>query len=248
MSTARLPGKVAIVTGAATGIGRAIAHTFGREGAAVAVNYLDTPERAQEVVEAIEAGGGRAFAVQADVSKLDQLARLFAETREQYGQLDILVNNAGWTFNKPIADVSEHEFDTIFAVNVKGVFFACQLAAHQMANDGRIINLSSATTGLMLPGYGTYDATKGAVEQLTRVLAKELGPRNITVNAISPGATETELFRQGKSDELMENFASMSAFGRLGQVEDIADAALFLASREARWITGQNIRVNGGTC
>ncbi len=248
MSGARLQGKVAIVTGAATGIGKAIALGLGAEGASVAINHLDTPDQAQEVASAVVASGGNAFPVQADISKLDQLAVLFARTQERYGRLDILVNNAAWTFNKPVAEVSEAEFDTIFAVNVKGTFFACQLAARLLSQGGRIINLSSATTGLMLPGYGTYDATKGAVEQLTRVLSKELGPKNITVNAVSPGATETELFHAGKSDALIASFERMSAFGRLGRPDDIAEVVTFLASEEARWITGQTIRVNGGTC
>ena len=248
MSTSRLQGKVAIVTGAATGIGKAIARKFGIEGASVAVNYLTSPEFAQEVVDDILASGGSAFPVQADISKVDQLAEMFSRTLERYGRLDILVNNAATTFSKPIAEVSEAEFDQIYALNVKGTFFACQFACRHMAEGGRIINLSSATTGLMLPGYGTYDSTKGAVEQLTRVLSKELGPKQITVNAVSPGATETEQFRKGKSDDLIASFIHLSSFGRLGQVNDIADVVTFLATDEARWVTGQNIRVNGGTC
>jgi 3-oxoacyl-[acyl-carrier protein] reductase len=164
MSTSRLQGKVALVTGAATGIGKAIARKFGLEGAAVAVNYLTNPEAAQEVVDDILAGGGSAFPVQADISKIDQLEALFSRTLDHYGRLDILVNNAATTFNKSIAEVSEAEFDLIYAINVKGTFFACQFACQHMAERGHIINLSSATTGLMLPGYGTYDSTKGAVE------------------------------------------------------------------------------------
>jgi 3-oxoacyl-[acyl-carrier protein] reductase len=248
MSASRLQGKVAIVTGAATGIGKAIARKFGREGASVAVNYLTDPQAAQEVVDDILANGGSAFPVQADISKIDQLAAMFSKTLDHYGRLDILVNNAATTLNKPVAEVSEAEFDLIYAINVKGTFFACQLACHHMVEGGRIINLSSATTGLMLPGYGTYDSTKGAVEQLTRILSKELGPKNITVNAVSPGATETEQFRRGKSDDLIASFIRLSSFGRLGQVDDIADVVTFLATDEARWVTGQNIRVNGGTC
>lgn len=248
MSTSRLQGKVALVTGAATGIGRAIARKLGREGAAVAVNYLTNPESAQEVVDDILAGGGSTFPVQADISKIDQFVALFSKTLGRYERLDILVNNAATTFNKPIVEVSEAEFDLIYAINVKGTFFACQLACHQMAEGGSIINLSSATTGLMLPGYGNYDSTKGAVEQLTRVLSKELGPKNITANVVSPGATETELFRKGKSDDLIASFIHLSSLGRPGQVDDIADVVAFLATDEARWITGQNIRVNGGTC
>jgi 3-oxoacyl-[acyl-carrier protein] reductase len=157
------------------------------------------------------------------------------------------VNNAAWSFTKPIDEVSEDDFDRIFAVNVKGVFVGCQEAARRIADGGRIINLSSATTGLTLPGYGVYDATKGAVEQLARFLAHELGHRGVTVNTVSPGATETEQFRAGKSEETIHRLVEMSALKRLGRAEDIADVVAFLASEEARWVTGQNIRVNGGT-
>jgi 3-oxoacyl-[acyl-carrier protein] reductase len=157
------------------------------------------------------------------------------------------VNNAAWAFAKPIVDVTDEELDRIFAVNVRGVFVGCQEAARRIADGGRIINLSSATTSLTLPGYAVYDATKGAVEQLARFLAHELGPRNITVNTVSPGATDTDQFRAGKSDETIHRLAEMAALKRLGRVDDIADVIAFLASEDARWITGQNIRVNGGT-
>jgi 3-oxoacyl-[acyl-carrier protein] reductase len=244
---ARFEGKVAIVTGAASGIGRAIALRLGREGAFVAVNFLEEVRPAEAVASEIERLGGRALVVKADVADSSQVRAMFATTVDKFGRLDIVVNNAAWAFTKPIADVREDEFDRIFAVNVKGVFIGCQEAARRIADGGRIINLSSATTGLTLPGYGVYDATKGAVEQLARFLAHELGSRGVTVNTVSPGATETEQFRAGKSDELIHRLADMSAIKRLGRVEDIADVVAFLASEEARWVTGQNIRVNGGT-
>ena len=171
----RLQGKVALVTGASRGIGRAIAVRLGRDGAAVVVNYAGNQQAAQETVVAIEAAGGRAVAVQADVGKRADVEWLFDETFQHFGRLDILVNNAGIMFNKPLAEVTEEEFDRIFAVNVKGTFFACQQAAKRMADGGRIINFSSSTTAMMLPTYGAYVATKGAVEQLSHVLAKELG-------------------------------------------------------------------------
>jgi 3-oxoacyl-[acyl-carrier protein] reductase len=242
----RLDGKVALITGASRGIGRAIALRLGREGAAVVVNYSGNLEAARETVAAVEEASGRAVPVQADVGQVAEVERLFDETIRHLGRLDILVNNAGVLFNKPLAEVTEEEFDRIFAVNVKGTFFTCQQAARRMAEGGRIINLSSSTTALMLPTYAAYVATKGAVEQLSHVLAKELGPRGITVNVISPGPTDTELFGQGKTEQDKQRFAQMAALGRLGRPEDIADVVALLVSEEARWITGQNIRANGG--
>jgi 3-oxoacyl-[acyl-carrier protein] reductase len=243
---ASLAGKVAIVTGASRGIGRAIALRLSQEGASVVVNYARGAQQAKEVVSAIEAGGGKALAVQADVSKTAEIRDLFDRTQETYSQIDILVNNAGVILYKPVTEVTEAEFDNIFAINVKGTFFACQEAAKRMAEGGRIVNFSSSTTAMMLPTYGVYVATKGAVEQLTRSLAKELGDRQITVNVISPGPTDTELFTVGKTPEQIQRFTQMTALGRLGKVEDIAEVTAFLCSEQARWITGQNIRVNGG--
>jgi 3-oxoacyl-[acyl-carrier protein] reductase len=242
----RLDGKVALVTGASRGIGRAIAMRLGHDGAAVVVNYSGNHEAANETVSAIETASGRAVAVQGDVGKVGDIQRLFDSTFEHFGRLDILVNNAGVFFTKPVAGVTEEEFDRIFAVNVKGTFFACQQAATRIADGGRIINFSSSTTAMMLPTYGAYVATKGAVEQLSRVLAKELGSRGITVNVISPGPTDTELFGQGKTEQDKQRFAQMAALGRLGQPKDIADVVALLVSDDASWITGQNVRANGG--
>ncbi|HKW28313.1 MAG TPA: SDR family oxidoreductase [Verrucomicrobiae bacterium] len=241
-----LKGKVALVTGASRGIGRAIAERLSRDGAAVAVNYASNAGEARKVVAQIEASGGKAFAIQADVGRVPEIVRLFDETIARFGKLDILVNNAGIMPVKLVSAVTEAEFDRIFAVNVKGTFFACQQAATRLAEGGRIINMSSSTTARMMPNYGAYVATKGAVEQLTRSLAGELGPRRITVNIISPGPTDTELFNAGKTPEQIQQFARASAFGRLGQPMEIAEMVAFLAGEAAGWVTGQNIRVNGG--
>jgi 3-oxoacyl-[acyl-carrier protein] reductase len=244
--TSELIGKTAIVTGASRGIGKAIALKLGSLGAAVAVNYGRDDEAAAATVAAIEGSGGKALAVRADMRRVAQIETLFERAIAMFGQIDILVNNAGVRLFKPIASVSEAEFDDIFATNVKGVFFACQLAARRMADGGRIVNISSSVTRVLLPNYGGYAATKGAVDQITRVLAKELGPRGITVNAVSPGPTDTALFRKGKTREEIDGFARSTALGRIGTPADIADAVALLVGDGAGWISGQNICVNGG--
>jgi 3-oxoacyl-[acyl-carrier protein] reductase len=241
-----LTGKVALVTGAAKGIGRAIALRLANDGAAVVVNYSGSVQQAEETVGLIERGGGRAVAVRADVSKVADVGRLFDACSGAFGRLDILVNNAGVMFTRPVAEVGEEEFDRLFAVNVKGAFFCCREAARRMAEGGRIVNLSSSTTALMLPGYAAYVATKGAVEQFSHVLAKELGPKGITVNVVSPGPVDTELFGQGKTEEQKQAFARMAALGRLGQPDDIAAVVAMLVGPDAGWVTGQNVRANGG--
>jgi len=241
-----LTGKVAIVTGGSRGIGRAIALRLAKLGAGVVLNYSGSKEQAEEVVAEIAAGGRQALAVQADLRNLAELRNLFATAIETCGRLDILVNNAGIMFNKQIADVGEDEYDDLMAINVKAVFFACQEAARRMADGGRIINISSTVTKMLLPNYGPYSASKGAVDQLTRVLAKELGFRRITVNSLSPGPVDTQLFRRGKSEEQIRQMAGMAAFGRLGTPGDIADAVSLLVRDEAGWISGQNICANGG--
>ncbi len=242
-----LAGKTALVTGAATGIGKGIAMALAAHGARVAVNHNHTPEPAAKVVAGINAAGGVAMPVAADVSNRAEYRAMVDRLLAAWGRWDVLVGNAAVAITKPFSQISEAEFDLSFAVNVKGVFHGLQLAWQHLSEGGRIVTISSSTTALMLPGYAVYDATKGAVEQFTHVLAKDFGPRGITVNTLSPGATETETYRQGKSGEFLASLEAMSAFGRLGQPAEIAAVVAFLASDAAGWVTAQNIRVNGGT-
>lgn len=244
--TKGLSGKVAIVTGASRGIGREIAERLAENGAKVVVNYASSPAKAEEVVGRIKQGGGEARAIQADISQVAEIERLFRETIEAYGGIDILVNNAGIMTTKPIAAMTEEDFDQQFAINVKGTYFAIQQAFHHMNSGGRIINFSTSVAGQMFPTYSVYAGTKGAVEQFTRQLAKEFGPKGITINAVAPGPINTELFTAGKSEEQIAGIVSMNSFGRLGEPDDIAGVVLFLASEESKWITGQTLRVNGG--
>lgn len=244
--TKSLSGKVAIVTGASRGIGREIAERLAENGAKVVVNYASSPAKAEEVVSAIKQSGGEARAIQADIRQVAAIERLFGETIEAYGGIDILVNNAGIMTTKPVAVMTEEDFDQQFAINVKGTYFAIQQAFHHMNSGGRIINFSTSVVGQMFPAYSVYAGTKGAVEQFTRQLAKEFGPKGITINAVAPGPINTELFTVGKSEEQIAGIANMNAFGRLGEPDDVAGAVLFLAGEESKWITGQTIRVNGG--
>jgi 3-oxoacyl-[acyl-carrier protein] reductase len=242
----KLKGKVIIITGSSRGIGLTIAKTLAKNGAKVVVNFSGSEETAKSVVNEILQSGGQAIAIKADVSKSEDVKRLFQKTIEKFEKIDVLINNAGIAIYKLIKDTTDEDFDRIFDVNVKGVFNTMREASTLLANNGRIINFSSSVTRLMLPTYGTYSATKSAVEQLTRVFAKEVGTKGITVNSISPGPVNTELFKQGKNEEVIKRLASMSAFNRIGEPEDIAKIILFLVDDDSKWITGQNIGVNGG--
>ncbi len=241
-----LASKVAIVTGASRGIGQAIAETLAASGAHVVINYARNKGSAEDIVHRIQQNGGQALAVQADVSKVADLETLFQAAIEQFGHVDILINNAGVMTTKPIEQITEQDFDREFATNVKGTYFACQMAARHMQAGGRIINFSSSVLGQMMPNYSLYAGTKGAVEQITRQLAKEFSSKQITINAIAPGPVDTELFTIGKSEAQIETITRMIGFGRLGEPEDIARVVVLLASEEAGWITGQVLRANGG--
>ena len=241
-----LQDKVALVTGSSRGIGAAIARTLAAAGASVVINYSSSGDDANATVAAIEEAGGRAIAVQANVSNPEEVKALFDTTLDHFGRLDILVNNAGVVLYKKLQDVTDDEFDRLFAINVKGVFNTLRQAATRLADNGRVINVSSSTTRMMLPTYATYCATKAAVEQFSRIFAKEVGHRGITVNIASPGPTHTDLFDAGKTDDDFQRFADMTALGRVGEPEDIARGVLLLASDEAAWITGQNLGTNGG--
>ncbi|MDU0202608.1 SDR family oxidoreductase [Paenibacillus sp. MAH-36] len=241
-----LSGKVAIITGASRGIGREIAELLAKHGAKVVINFASNPTKAEEVVASIKQNGGEALPVQADISRVSDIEQLFQTTLAAYGQIDILVNNAGIMITKPLAVMTEEDFDKQYAINVKGTYFAIQQALKYMNKGGRIINFSTSVAGMMFPTYSAYAGTKGAVEQITRQLTKELGPAGITINAVAPGPVNTELFTIGKSEQQIQGIANLNAFGRLGEPEDIAGAVLFLAGEESRWITGQTIRINGG--
>jgi 3-oxoacyl-[acyl-carrier protein] reductase len=240
-----LKGRVALVTGASKGIGAATALELAKNGAAVIVNYHGNASAADKVVADIKAGGGQAISVKADVSLEQDVVRLFDEGIAAFGKIDILVNNAGIMMTKTIAQVTSAEFDRIINTNIKGVFNTLHQAATRLLDNGSVINLSSTVTRTMFPGYGPYCASKGAVEQLTRVFSREVGNRGINVNAVAPGPTETELFMEGKTQQDIDRLAASNAFGRLGKSEDIANVIVTLTSDRSKWISGQIIGVNG---
>jgi 3-oxoacyl-[acyl-carrier protein] reductase len=245
----RLKGKVAVVTGASKGIGAAIAEQLAAEGAAVVVNYASSKTGADAVVGRIKQREGRAIAVQADVSKADDIRRLFAEARQAFGQVDILVNNAGIYDFKPLEAITEEQFHRQFNLNVLGLLLASQEAAKQFGPaGGNIINISSVVATLGIPGAAVYSATKAAVDAITRSLAKELGPRKIRVNSINPGMVESDgLHATGIAEsDFRKQVEAQTPLGRIGQPIDIAPAAAFLASDDSSWITGESFFISGG--
>jgi len=245
----KLQGKVAIVTGASKGIGAAIAKHLGAEGASVVVNYSSSKSGAEKVVSEITAASGKAVAVQADMANKADVERLFAEAKSAFGRLDILVNNAGIYEFAPLEDVSEEHFHKHFNLNVLGLILAAQAAAKIFdSSGGNIINISSVVSTVGFPNASVYSGTKGAVDAITRSLAKELGPRGIRVNAINPGMVETEGTQSSgiAESEMRKQIEAQTPLGRIGQPRDIAGAAVFLASSDSAWITGETFVISGG--
>jgi 3-oxoacyl-[acyl-carrier protein] reductase len=245
----QLKGKVAVVTGASKGIGAAIAKSLAAAGAAVVVNYSSSKDAADRVVADITAQGGTAVALHANIAKEEDVKRLMAETREKFGPIDVLVNNAGIYEFAPIEEVTPEHFHRQFDLNVLGLLLATREAVrHLRSSGGSIINISSVASVARLENVSAYSATKGAVDAITRTLAKELGPRNIRVNSINPGMVETEGVRAAgiHESEFRKEIERQSPLGRIGQPQDIAGAAVFLASDAAGWITGESLFISGG--
>jgi 3-oxoacyl-[acyl-carrier protein] reductase len=237
-----LEGKTALVTGGSRGIGRAIAERLAADGAAIVINYARNEQLAHEVVKAISAKGGKAIGIQADVSKPAEVQRLFSEAEKAIGGLDIVVANAGVHIVKPLIENTEAEYDYIFDINTRGVFFTLQEAGRRVRDGGRIVVVSTGGTKMHFANMSLYLGSKGAIEQFARSLSRELGPRNVTVNVLSPGFTDTDML----PEEYRAYGASLSPFNRVGTAKDVADAAAFLASDAARWVTGENLQAGGG--
>ena len=238
--------KVAIVTGASRGIGAAIAERLASDNFTVLVNFAKSGPAAHALINKIEQSGGRASALQGDVSDANDVARMFDTAEAENDGVDVLVNNAGIMKLATIEDSDEALFDSQVAVNLKGTFNTLRQAAKRLRDGGRIINLSSSVVGLYQPTYGVYAATKAGVEALTHVLTKELRGRNITVNTVAPGPTATDLFLDGKPPEVIDRLAKLAPLERLGQPSDIAAAVAFLAGPDGAWINGQTLRASGG--
>jgi 3-oxoacyl-[acyl-carrier protein] reductase len=240
--------KTALVTGSSRGIGAAIAKRLAADGFAVVVNYAGRAADASAVVQEIQAAGGRAMAIQADVSSAAEVAAMFDQIETVFGGSDVLVNNAGIMQPGlvPLADTDDTLFDRLLAINVKGTFNTLRLAAKRLRQGGRIVNFSSSVVGLAMPGYSVYAGTKSAVETMTNIFAKELRGRNISVNAVAPGPTATDLFLKGKTDDQIAHLAKMPPLERLGQPEDIAATVSFLVGPDGGWVNGQTLRANGG--
>ena len=249
MKNGKLTDKVAVVTGASKGIGAGIAKHLALEGASVAVNYASSKADADKVVDEISKRGGKAIAVQGDVAKKKDIERLFAETKKAFGKIDILVNNAGVYDFEPLEEITENEFHREFNTNVLGMMLATQEALKHFGTEGgSVINIGSLASSLTPPTAVIYNATKGAVDAITRTLAKELGPKKIRVNSINPGMVITEGAIAGGYTEgdMRKMFESQTPLGRIGETDDIAPAAVFFASDDSKWITGETLVIAGG--
>ena len=247
-SPASNEGKVAIITGASRGIGASIARRLASDGFTVIVNYAGHAADAQAVVDEIRTGGGRAEAIQADVSNPPQVAAMFDQAATLFGGVDVLVNNAGVMQSGlvPLSETDDALFDKIVDTNLKGTFNTLRVAAKKLRQGGRIVNFSSSVARLGFPGYSVYAATKSAVETMTNIFAKELRGRSITVNAVAPGPTATDLFLTGKTQEEVDKLSKMPPMERLGKPEDIAAVVAFLTGPDGGWVDGQTVRANGG--
>ena len=241
-----LDGKAALVTGGSRGIGAAIVRRLAADGAVVTFTYMSNESAAADVVAAVKTAGGEAIAIQADQADVAALPEVFARAAEATGSLDIFVANAAQVMVKPIVEVTEDEFDQLMAANLRGVFFAFQQAGRGLADNGRIIAISTLNTAVPDPGSSLYAGSKGGLEQFVKVAAREFGERGITVNAVSPGATDTEMLRGANPPEALESTPEFTALGRLGEPNDIADVVAFLAGPDSRWMTGQNLLATGG--
>ncbi len=238
--------KTAIVTGAARGIGVALAKRLAQDGFAVVVNYANSAASADALVEELSTSGHQAMAIKADITNADAVKQMFDHAETRFGGVDVIVNNAGVMTTQPISEMSDAVYDAMMDTNVRGTFNMLREGAKRLRNNGRVINFSTTALHLKLPGYAIYNATKAAVEAMTGVYAKELRGRNITVNAVAPGPVATELFLSGKTDEQIAQFSKMPPIERLGQPDDIAGVVSFLAGPDSGWVNGQTLRANGG--
>ncbi|MEU6147874.1 SDR family oxidoreductase [Streptomyces sp. NPDC047081] len=238
--------RVAIVTGGSRGIGRQVAQRLAADGFAVVVGYAGNKDAADDVVAGIEAAGGTAYAARADVADETEVAALFDLAEATYGGVDAVVHAAGRMPLSPVAELDLGELDALYRTNIRGTFVVDQQAARRLRPGGALVNFSSSVVGLAFPGYGAYAASKGAVEALTLILARELRGRDVTVNAVAPGPTATDLFLDGKDEETVARLAGQAPLERLGTPEDIANVVAFLTGREGHWVNGQVLRANGG--
>ncbi|MEU6374855.1 SDR family oxidoreductase [Streptomyces sp. NPDC046909] len=238
--------RVAIVTGGSRGIGRQVAQQLAADGFAVVVGYAGNKDAAEEAVSAVEAAGGTAFAARADVGDETEVAALFDLAETAYGGVDAVVHAAGRMALSPVAELNLDDLDALYRTNIRGTFVVAQQAARRLRSGGALVNFSSSVVGLSFPGYGAYAASKGAVEAMTLILARELRGRDVTVNVVAPGPTATDLFLDGKDEETVARLAAQPPLERLGTPQDIAAVVSFLVGPGGRWVNGQVLRANGG--